>query len=80
MVFPEGEIQDVTVRFMTSITGAHLNMMELCSSGLTYVGENFPCLDKKTVNPVYSKRYFPFRRYALVILKSLRFYMIFVYL
>ncbi|XP_061187043.1 uncharacterized protein LOC133195201 [Saccostrea echinata] len=56
MVFPEGEIQDVTVKFMTSIAGANQNMMELCGSGLTVVGENFPCLDKTTVNPVYTKR------------------------
>jgi hypothetical protein len=66
MVFPEGEIQDVTVKFMTSITAAHLNSMEVCSSGLTYVGENFPCLDKKTTNPVYSKRYWPIRIYVLL--------------
>ena len=56
MVFPEGESQDVIVKFMTSLIGAHENSMTVCGTGLTFVGENFPCLDKTNINPVYTQR------------------------
>lgn len=41
---------------MSSSITSQQNNMDLCGSGLTYVGENFPCLDKTKITPEYSKR------------------------
>lgn len=56
MIYPEGETKEITVKFMTSSITSQQNNMDLCGSGLTFVGENFPCLDKTKITPEYSKR------------------------
>ncbi|KAK3109020.1 hypothetical protein FSP39_021316 [Pinctada imbricata] len=54
IIMPEAETQEVTVKFLTSVSDP--NQMEICSAAVTYVGDNFPCLDKTKVSPTFEKR------------------------
>ena len=51
---PEAETQEVTVKFLTSVNDQ--NQMEICSAAVVHVGDNFPCIDKTTINPSFEQR------------------------
>ncbi|KAJ8301559.1 hypothetical protein KUTeg_020546 [Tegillarca granosa] len=54
MVLPEDVTQKVSVKFLTPTT--NIGLMEICDAAVVHVGDNFPCLDKKTIDATFTSR------------------------